>query len=251
MIRRSLALAVAVAVAACPAAAGAAEVTVFAAASLADALSELGRGFEATTKGHVVFDFGASSDLARQVLAGAPADVFFSADRAQVDRLEKAGLVRAAGRIDVLANTLVVIVPAASPLRLRGPSDLASLPRIALADPEAVPAGVYARTWLESVGLWARLRGRVVPTLDVRAARAAVESENVPAGIVYRTDAALSPRVRVAFEVPRETGPKVLYVLAPLATSRSPLTRPLVQALTSPAAAHVYARYGFTVLLPR
>src|SRR5438552_16080385 len=115
------------------------EISVFAAASLTDSLKDVGKLYDAASGNHVVFNFGASSDLARQVLAGAPADVFFSADRAQVDRLEKAGLVRAAGRIDVLANTLVVIVPAASPLPLRGPRDLASRPRLAPAHPAAAP----------------------------------------------------------------------------------------------------------------
>jgi molybdate transport system substrate-binding protein len=229
----------------------AAEVTVFAAASLADALGEIGKGFEAASGHHVAFNFGGSNDLARQIEAGAPADLFFSADQAQMDRLEKAGLVKAADRVDLLSNQLVVVVPASSPRRLSGPGDLAGFPRIALADPEAVPAGVYARTYLESVGLWPALRDRVVPTLNVRAALAAVESENVPAGIVYRTDAALSPRVRIAFEVPRASGPPIVYVLAPLGSSPTPAARALVAELRSARAARVYEKYGFVVLAAR
>jgi molybdate transport system substrate-binding protein len=146
----------------------------------------------------------------------------------------------------------VVVVPAAAPApaRLTSPSDLASLRRIAIADPEAVPAGVYARTWLESIGLWASLRERMIPTLNVRAALAAVESGNVDAGIVYRTDAALSRRVRVAFAVPREQGPKIAYVLAPLAASSKAATRELFGRLVGPEARSIFEKYGFVVIAP-
>jgi len=224
------------------------EVTVFAAASLANVLGEIGKAFEDASGHHVAFNFGGSNDLARQIEAGAPADLFFSADQAQMDRLEKAGLVRPGQRADVLSNQLVVIVPASSTERLSGPADLAKLKRLALADPEAVPAGIYARRYLETVGLWPALHDRVVPTLDVRAALAAVESENVPAGIVYRTDAALSKRVRVAFEVPRASGPRIWYVLAPVGGAPTPAARALLAELRSARAARVYERHGFVVL---
>jgi molybdate transport system substrate-binding protein len=230
--------------------AAAAEVTVFAAASLADAVSEIGKAFAAASGHHVAFNFGASSDLGRQIRAGAPADVFFSADKAQMDGVEQAGLVRASDRVDLLSNTLVVVVPARVPRRLQAPAEIATFDRLALADPQAVPAGVYAREYLESVGLWTRLQGRIVPTLNVRAALAAVESENLPAAIVYRTDAAVSSRVRVAFEVPRSAGPAIVYVMAPLAAA-SPAGRLFAQELTSPRAARAYERYGFLVLAHR
>jgi len=228
----------------------AAEVTVFAAASLADALREVAAGVDAAAGHRPLFNFGASNDLARQIAKGAAADVFFSADPAQVDRLERASLVRRADRVEVLSNTLVVIVPARSARRFRSPADLASLERLALANPEAVPAGVYARTWLESLGLWAALRDRIVPTLDVRGALAAVASEHVDGGIVYRTDAALSSRVRVAFEVPRQAGARIVYVLAPLAEA-SAAGRAFARELTSPRAAKVYEKHGFIVLTSR
>lgn len=224
------------------------EVTVFAAASLTDALKEVAQGFEASTGHKVVFNLGASNDLARQIKAGAQADVFFSADKAQMDGLEQAGFVNAMDRVDVLSNVLVVVVPVASTARLSGPDDLPSVKRLALADPQAVPAGVYARTWLESAGLWERLKGKVVPTLNVRAALSAVESENADAGIVYRTDAAISKRVRVAFEVPRELGPAIVYPLAPIAASKSAGTVDLVRHLLSAPAREIYARHGFVVL---
>jgi molybdate transport system substrate-binding protein len=123
--------------------------------------------------------------------------------------------------------------------------------RLALADTEAVPAGVYARRWLTSIGLWEELQDRVVPTLNVRAALAAVESENVDAGIVYRTDAAISKRVRVAFEVPRAEGPAIVYPLALLAASGRPAAAALVAHLVAPAARETYTRHGFVVLSGR
>jgi molybdate transport system substrate-binding protein len=186
------------------------EITAFAAVSLTDALREAGRLYEAASGNRVVFSFGASSDLARQIQEGAPADVFFSADAAQMERLERAGLVRAGSRVDVLSNLLVAIVPADSRAGVRAVADLLRVRRIALADPESVPAGVYARTYLEAAGLWERVKDNVIPTLDVRAALAAVESGNVDVGFVYRTDAAVSKRARIAFEVPAGTGPRIL-----------------------------------------
>lgn len=235
-----------------PATGPAQELTLFAAASLTDALQAIAPGYEAATGNRLAFAFGASSDLARQIRAGAPADAFFSADRAQMDSLEAAGLVRSAARVDLLSNVLVAIVPARSPARLAAPGDLLGVKRLALADPEAVPAGVYARSWLQAAGLWESLAGRVVPALNVRAALAAVESENADAGIVYRTDAALSTRVRVAFEAPRAQAPVIVYPLAPLTTSRkAAAAASLVRHLRSPAARGTYARYGFLVLPER
>ena len=224
------------------------ELNVFAAASLTNALKEIGAAFEAASGHKVVYNLGASSDLARQIRAGAPADVFFSADKRQMDGLEKEGLVRAAERVDVLSNVLVVVVPADSSARVASPADLLRFPRLALADPEAVPAGVYARAWLESLGQWDALKGRVVPALNVRAALSAVESGNAEAGIVYRTDAAISKRARVVFEVPREQGPAIVYPLAPLAASRKAATGAFVRALTSAPARAIYLKYGFVVL---
>jgi molybdate transport system substrate-binding protein len=224
------------------------ELNVFAAASLTDALKEIASEWEKASGHKVVFNLGASNDLARQIRAGAPADVFFSADKAQMDGLERDGLVRGADRVDLLSNTLVVVAPAESSARLSRPAELAGFRTIALADPQAVPAGIYARTWLERLGLWTALEGRIVPALNVRAALAAVESGNVEAGIVYKTDAALSKRARVLFEVPRAEGPAIVYPLAPVATSSKAATAAFVQHLQSAGAREVFARYGFVVL---
>jgi molybdate transport system substrate-binding protein len=227
------------------------ELLVFAAASLTDALREIGRAYESETGHRVLFNFGASSDLARQIRAGASADVFFSADCEQVDALVRAGLARAEERVVALSNALVVVVPAGPDgAAVSSPADLLRLTRVAIAGPETVPAGVYARRWLESVGLWKDLRDRVVPTLDVRAALAAVASRSVDAAIVYETDAALSSRVRIALEVPREAGPNVVYCLAPLASARKAAASGLVRFLLSPRAREVYRRLGFVVIAP-
>ncbi len=216
------------------------ELMVSAAASLSDVLAEAARGYEASAGVKVLLNLAASSELARQIRAGAPADVFFSADRIQMESLVTAGLVRAEDQVPLLGNVLVVVVPRASHLEIDRPADLRQARRLALADPEAVPAGVYARTWLASLGLWDDLSKKVVATLNVRAALDAVESENADAGIARRS--------RIAFEVPADQGPRITYVVAPLAGSSSPHARSFVRYLRSAAARTVFERYGFVVL---
>jgi molybdate transport system substrate-binding protein len=225
------------------AAAPAQELLVFGAASLTESLQEIGKAFELKEAVKVRFSFGASSDLARQIQAGAPADVFFSADTAKMDTLEKAGLVRHEDRREFLSNCLVIVVASASPLSIQKPEDLVALRHFALPDPEAVPAGIYAKKWLESLGLWKDAPTKFVPTLDVRAALAAVESELAPAGIVYRTDAAISQKVRIAYEVTH--GPEISYSVAPL--SAKPAATAFVEFLMGDTGRRVFARRGFIV----
>jgi molybdate transport system substrate-binding protein len=247
---RAFAAAVGLALLAVPPATAAApgrEILVFAAASLTDALQEIGAAFERETGVRVVCSFAGSNDLARQIRAGAPADVFVSANAERMDELVVAGLVRPADRFDLLSNALVVVVSAGSSLSVRGPADLVHARALALGDPEAVPAGIYARRWLERVGWWERLRGRVVPTLDVRAALAAVDSGAAEAGIVYRTDAAMARRARVAFEVPASEGPRIVYPAAVLVAA-PPDARRFLEDLRSPASRAVFERLGFEVL---
>lgn len=231
-----------------PSAVRADEVTVFAAASLTDVLREAARGFESSTPHRVSFNFGGSNDLARQIKAGAPAELFFSADKAQMDGVARDGRVGLGDRIDVLSNALVVVVPAASNARVGRAADLQQFGKIALANPQAVPAGIYARTYLQAEGAWDAVKDKVVPTLDVRAALAAVESEHAGAAIVYRTDAALSKRVKVALEVPRERGPRIVYPLA-LLTGSKPAAALLRDYLVSDAARSLYEKHGFVVIL--
>jgi len=224
------------------------EILLFAAASLTDVLGELGTSFEKSSNDHLVFNFGASNDLARQIKAGAPADAFFSADVARMEELEQAGLVDRGARRNVLSNVLVIVVPTGAKITITEPADLKRLRTLALANPDAVPAGVYAKSYLHGLGLWEALEDHVVPTLDVRAALAAVETERADAGIVYATDAAISKKVRVAFRVPPEQGPAIVYALAALKASGKPGTRALVRFLASRNAAPTYERYGFIVL---
>jgi molybdate transport system substrate-binding protein len=216
---------------------------VFAAASTSDALSELGTLFEAKHGQRVRFSWGSSGDLARQIEAGAPADLFLSADRAKVDRLEARGHV--ASRRDLLRNRLVVVVPSASTLLISGPRDLARVKRLAIGDPVSVPAGAYAREWLENSGAWAEVSPHVVPTLDVRAALAAVESGSVDAAIVYRTDARIAKSAKVAFEP--EQQPDIVYPLAVLTRARRDLSDSFVALATSVEGRAIFERRGFVV----
>ncbi len=222
------------------------ELLVFGAASLTEALEDLGRAYEAKTGQHVAYSFGASSDLARQIQAGAPADVFFSADTAKMDILEKAGLVRAGDRREFLSNALVVMVPKDSTASLSSPDGLLAFPKIALADPAAVPAGVYAKKWLARVGLWEKIEPKVVPTLDVRGALSAVESGGVAAAIVYRTDAEIAKAAKIIYAV--KDGPEILYSVAPVASSRHPADAAAFAAfLAGPDGRAEFEKRGFLV----
>ncbi|MGH7770375.1 MAG: molybdate ABC transporter substrate-binding protein, partial [Candidatus Binatia bacterium] len=182
--------------------AAAEEVIVSAAASLTDALKEIGGSYETKTRNKVILNFGSSAALARQIVEGAPADIFISADAEKMDMLEKTGRIDAATRRNLLSNQLVLIVAIDAKAAIRSPEDLLrpEIKRVALADPAGVPAGIYAKSYLEREGLWQRVKDKIVPVLDVRAALTAVESGNVEAGFVYKTDAALSKKVKVAYE---------------------------------------------------
>lgn len=249
-MRRLIAAVLLFGTAALSAAAPPKEILVFAAASLMESLQDLGRAYEAKTGQKVSYSFGASSDLARQIQAGAPVDVFLSADTAKMDALEKAGLVNAADRREFLSNALVVVVPADSKEKITSANDLLNLPKIALADPAGVPAGVYAKKWLTGLGLWEKVEPKIVPTLDVRASLVAVESGGVPAAIVYRTDAAIAKKSRIAFVV--QNGPAILYSVAPVSASKNPsAARTFVDFLQSPGGRDEFTKRGFLVVAPK
>jgi molybdate transport system substrate-binding protein len=225
------------------------DVLVSAAASLTDALTAVAADFECETGVHVTPNFGSSSGLARQIVNGAPVDVFLSADEAQMDVLAQAGFVERGTRVDLLHNQLVVVMGQGSRL-LASPRDLAaaSIRRVALADPAAVPAGVYARRYLESIGLWSTIGPKVVPMLDVRAALAAVDSGNVDAAFVYKTDASIARRSTVVFTVPLAGGPRIVYPAAMIKGARhGDAARRLLAYLRGDAAKRVFERYGFVV----
>jgi molybdate transport system substrate-binding protein len=228
----------------------AADITVFAAASLTDSLKQIAADYQKQTGRTVTFNFEASSILARQIVEGAPADIFFSADETQMDRLAERGLIDAATRVDRLRNTLVVVAPKGSDLEIHSPADLAAegVKQIALADPKAVPAGVYAKEWLEKLGVWDAVKPKVVPAENVRAALAAVASGNVDVGVVYKTDAAISKRVKIVYEVPRADGPDIRYPMALVKASEHPdEAKRFLEYLDSDDAARVFERFGFAV----
>jgi len=226
------------------------DLTVFAAASLSDAMKELGHNFEARHGGRVHFNLAGSSQLARQIKEGAPADVFFSADEQKMDDLARAGLIDGTTRKSLLSNTLVVIVNAKKPAALNRIGDLgnsAEITKIALAQTDTVPAGIYAKTFLMTAGLCESVQPKVVETENVRAALAAVATDNVDAGIVYKTDALIAKEVRVALEIAANTGPKISYPLAVMKHApHDPAAREFVVYLESSEARAVFARYGFT-----
>jgi molybdate transport system substrate-binding protein len=226
----------------------AAEITVFAAASLTDSLKEIAAGYEKTSGDKITFNFGASSTLARQIEEGAPADIFFSADEAKMDGLAKKQLIDLATRKSILGNSLVVVIPNDSSLQIQSAGGLtnAAVKQIALADPKAVPAGIYAKAWLTRQQLWPAIEPKVVPTENVRAALAAVESGNVEAGVVYKTDAAISRKVKVAYEVPATDAPDISYPMALVKESKQPdAAKKFMEYLSSKEAGQVFQRFGF------
>jgi molybdate transport system substrate-binding protein len=224
---------------------------VFAAASLTDALNEIAPAYEATHLHKVHFNFAGSNVLARQLLEGAPADVFVSADEKSMDVVQEAGLLLAESRRDLLSNTLAIVVPVDSVLHINSAQQLAGseVRRLALADPRAVPAGLYAKEYLEKVGLWDAMKDRVIPTENVRAALAAVESGDVDAGIVYRTDAASTRAVKVTYIVPADQEPRISYPIAILKSSRHAWeARAFVAYLTTEPALAIFRKHGFLIV---
>jgi len=223
---------------------------VLAAASLQESLTEAANAWAA--KGHAkpVLSFAASSALARQAIAGAPADLFLSADEEWMDAVAKAGLLRPGTRTTLLGNRLVLIAPAASKLRLtpaRGFPLAKALGagRLALADPDAVPAGKYAKAALARLGVWAGVAAKVAPAENVRAAMALVERGAAPLGIVYATDARASKAVRVVGIFPASSHPPIRYPVAVLKASRHKDAAGFRAFLLSKQGRAIFARHGF------
>jgi molybdate transport system substrate-binding protein len=224
------------------------EVEVFAAASLTDALKEIAANYEQAGGDKVVFNFAASNTLEMQIKAGAPADLFFSADEAKMDDLEKQGLLAKAARKDLLSNSLVIIVPADSTLTLTSAAQLADpkIKSISLGETKSVPAGIYAKAYLQKIGIWDQVSPRVIPMENVRAALAAVETGNADAGIVYKTDALHSKKVKAAFEVPVADGPAIAYPAALVEGSKhAAAAKKFLDYLGEPSSLKVFEKYGF------
>lgn len=227
-------------------------ILIFAAASLTDALQEIGAGYEKTAHTVVKLSFAASSSLARQIEAGARADVFFSADTDWMDYLERRQLIQSATRRNVLGNTLVLVAPAQSQIKLKIVPHFplaAALDggRLATGDPDSVPVGRYARSALTTLGVWDQVATGIARAENVRVALLYVTQGEAPLGIVYGSDALVDKRVRVVDTFPADTHEPIVYPVA--------LTRPAQAAaagfmdfLMTPSAKQVFARYGFTVL---
>ena len=223
---------------------------VSAAISLTGALETLAAAYERDTGTRVDLNLAASTVLAAQILAGAPVDLFISADLFQMDRVAAEGLIRSETRVDLLSNQLVIVVPADTSAAVTSSATLLDpvFGRIAVGDPAGVPVGVYAGAYLEAVGLWDRLQDRIVPARSARAALATVESGTVDAGIVYSTDAMSSNRVKVVFEVPVSEGPVIAYPAALTTQATNPeAAERLLAYLRGPDARGVFEQAGFIV----
>jgi molybdate transport system substrate-binding protein len=235
------------------AAQGDGRLTVFAAISLKEALDEIVRAYEARSGERVTLVYAGTPALARQIEQGAPADLFVSADREWMDHLAARGLVDTGSRTDLVGNALVLIGstidPARdAPLRIAPGFDLATPLRgewLAMADPDTVPAGRYARAALQKLGVWEQVRRRVVRAENVRVALALVGRGEAPLGIVYRTDALAEPSVRILDTFPADSHPPIVYPAARIAASRAPGALALLRALAEPDARRVWERRGF------
>lgn len=236
-----------------PGAALAGEVTVFAAASLTTALSEIEPAFEAATGHELTVALAGSSALARQIQRGAPADVFLSASPEWMDVLERDGLLEPGSRRDLLGNRLVVVAHGAGAPPLERIGDLPArlgAGRLAMALVEAVPAGIYGKAALEHLGLWAQLAPQVAQSDNVRTALALVAAGAAPLGITYATDARASPAVSVVATFPPDSHPPIVYPVADLANRDTPAEAAFLDWLSGPQARAVFAAQGFTVFGP-
>jgi molybdate transport system substrate-binding protein len=249
MRRRSLAFGLLVLL--LPSAAWAQQVTVFAAASLTDAMKDISAAWEKQGHPALRLSFASSSTLARQIEQGAPANVFASADEKWMDYLAKANAIVPETRKDLLSNALVLIVPKDRALTVTiGPNlDLNALlgpdGRVATGDPAHVPVGIYAKQALTKLGLWSKVEPRLARAEDVRGALLLVERGEAPAGIVYATDAAVSPGVVIAGTFPENSHDRIAYPFAVVRTGDTPEARALMAYLAGPDARAIFVRRGF------
>jgi molybdate transport system substrate-binding protein len=229
-------------------------VTVFAAASMTDVLNRLGERYQAQTGTPIRFAFASSSTLARQIEAGAPADIFVSANVTWMDALRAKGLIDEASLVTPIGNALVLIAPAEAKrdyVIMEPGVDLAGMlgadGRLAVGEPSSVPAGIYARQALESLGAWDDVADRLAPAADVRAALALVARGEAPFGIVYATDAVVSADVDIVGRFPPQSHDPILYPFAIVAGRDSDAVRQVFDFLTGPDAGPVYESYGFAL----
>ncbi|MCF3640650.1 molybdate ABC transporter substrate-binding protein [Rhizobium sp. TRM95111] len=232
------------------------KVTVFAAASLKNALDDVAAAWKADGGATVQASYAASSALARQIEDGAPADIFLSADLTWMDYVEKAGRIDPATRGNLLGNRIVLVGPsdATGTVELKEGTDLARLlgdGRLAMGNVDSVPAGKYGKAALEKLGLWDSVSGRTAQAENVRAALKYVSTGEAPLGIVYRTDAASDRSVTILGIFPEESHPPIIYPVALLKESASPRAAAFLAFLRSGTARALFEKQGFAVLLPQ
>ena len=235
-----------------PAAAQDKTITVFAAASLKEALDEQVSAWSARSGHRVRVSYAGSNALARQIESGAPAHLFISADAEWMDYLAQKKLIVAASRRDLVKNDLVLVAPTASakPMAIAsGFSLVAALAggRLAVANPDVVPAGKYAKAALTKLGVWISVEGQLARAENVRAALAFVARAEAPLGIVYRTDAMAEPRVSIVGTFPPDSHPMIVYPAAMVAGQETAAARALLDALVTADAKIVWQRFGFAV----
>jgi molybdate transport system substrate-binding protein len=226
-----------------------ANLIVLGASSLTDALNEIGPAFTAKTHRGVTLSYAASSALARQIEAGAPADVFFSADTEWMDYLQTRKLIDPATRRIVLGNRLVLISPADSTVTVKiaphfALAKLLGDGRLATGNPDSVPVGKYARSALTKLGVWSEVQDKIAAADNVRAALALVARGEAPLGIVYRTDALIEKKVRIVADFPANSHDPIIYPAATTARAQAGAAD-FVNFLSSPAAQAIFAKYGF------
>ncbi|HVY24187.1 MAG TPA: molybdate ABC transporter substrate-binding protein [Steroidobacteraceae bacterium] len=226
--------------------------TVYAAASLTNALDEIGRGYTEQSGQQVKFSYGASSTLARQIEAGATADVFFSADNDWMDYLESHNLINKASRKAMLGNTLVLIAPADSAIKLKISPHFALAAtlgqnKLSTGDPDSVPVGMYARAALTTLGVWNEVADKLVRADNVRTALTFVDHAEAALGIVYETDAMVDSKVRIVDRFPADTHPPIVYPAA-LTSNATAGAEKFIAYLNSADAQAIFKKYGFKTL---
>jgi molybdate transport system substrate-binding protein len=237
-----------------PAVADPGGVVVFAAASLKNVLDGINADNQKAGGKHAAISYAASSTLAKQIENAAPADIFISADLKWMDYLDDKHLIDHASRVNLLGNALVLIAPKDSKASVTiAPNfPLAQLlgadGKLAMADPTAVPAGIYGKAALTKLGVWGSVSGRVAAAENVRAALALVSRGEAPFGIVYKTDAAVDPSVKIVATFPPDSVPPIIYPMALIASSKNPDAKAFAAYLRSPAAKAAFEKAGFDFL---
>lgn len=229
-----------------------AKITVFAAASLTNAMQDIAKEYKKEKNVDVVSSFASSSTLARQIEAGAPADLFISADQKWMDYAVDKKAIDTSSRETLLGNSLVAVAPKASKLdkvTIDAKTDWTRLldgGRLAVGDPDHVPAGIYAKEALQKLGAWETLSPKLAPAEDVRGALALVERNEAPLGIVYGSDAVASKGVKVVGTFPEDSHKKVEYPLAIIDGHKNATVSAFYDYLKGPQASAIFKRYGFT-----